>query len=996
MIQITRYSKSGGPLTKRISLGPDGKIISDGSACLMQSGLAYRVRLTGVEELAALIGRLSANEAISLGALRGDLPDQVEITTRRRLEELNGTAVPHLIARTAEFISYRTGEPALALIDIDTKGMPADVSAHLEALGGHRNALTSIVPGLTRAAAVYRQSTSAGLYRTDTAERFPGSGGAHNYVVVQDGADIERFLKVLHDFCWLEGLGWWVVGAGGQLLERSLVDRTVYAPERLVFEGGPIVATPLAQDLAAREPHIFPGETVDTRLACPDLTLAQKARVRDVKEAAKHKLAPQAASARSAFIALQVRSLEWFGVPVTKARRMVEQQCSGVLLPNIGLPFDAAELWGKTVGDVLADPDRFVGATLADPLEGVEYGRDKAKIMRRVDGSLWIHSFAHGRTFYELKHDAESIKSAILAADQKQAPALLAGLLLDAEIEPDEEQLLRVLTCERSGLKARPLGAMIKAAMKRRAEQRAQAERQRQAAQRQDGRVCLPAPLPDDERLPVLRTLDEVLIGTTDAEPPMRDLDGRPVEVRTRQPMLFHELTEAGVNAEEAEETRLPPPEFPLLTRHDAFSMAHPIERYVEFAETDRNGAERSVALSSTFVQHFMNYRDSALPRVNSIVTTPLVLPNGSLLATPGLDRGRRLVFRIEPAVLALLPATDACTPAAVARAMDFLVNEWLVDVAADFVGKTVLIAGALTIIERVLLPERPCFFVTAGQRGGGKTTAVVMIILAVTGKKPPAAAWSPNEEERRKALLAYFMEGLAAMVWDNIPRCTAISCPSIEKSLTSDTYSDRLLGASEIQTASSSTIQWFTGNNITPRSDLTSRSLDTHLQVERADPENRPFRHSDPIAWTIKHRGRILQALYTILLGNPQLRPGTGQMPKTRFKTWWTLVGSAIENAASLMADLEKDMPNHRRRAAAIDFATIFHDFEAEDEQTNAIAGALQIMNARWGNEASFSATDVCNFILAPAQDVENAIALRGFIEQATQWRRSARRAGR
>jgi hypothetical protein len=40
------------------------------------------------------------------------------------------------------------------------------------------------------------------------------------------------------------------------------------------------------------------------------------------------------------------------------------------------------------VGDVLADPDRFVGATLADPQEGVEYGTGKAKVMQRPDGSL--------------------------------------------------------------------------------------------------------------------------------------------------------------------------------------------------------------------------------------------------------------------------------------------------------------------------------------------------------------------------------------------------------------------------------------------------------------------------------------------------------------------------------------------------------------------------------------------------------------------------------
>jgi hypothetical protein len=41
-----------------------------------------------------------------------------------------------------------------------------------------------------------------------------------------------------------------------------------------------------------------------------------------------------------------------------------------------------------------------------DPVEGVGYGRCKAKIMRRDDGGLCVHSFAHGRTMYALKWDA--------------------------------------------------------------------------------------------------------------------------------------------------------------------------------------------------------------------------------------------------------------------------------------------------------------------------------------------------------------------------------------------------------------------------------------------------------------------------------------------------------------------------------------------------------------------------------------------------------------
>ncbi len=494
----------------------------------------------------------------------------------------------------------------------------------------------------------------------------------------------------------------------------------------------------------------------------------------------------------------------------------------------------------------------------------------------------------------------------------------------------------------------------------------------------------MPAPRPDAERLPVVRALDHVLREAQDDEPPMRDLDGRPVEVRTRQPLLLHELTGAGANATETAQARLPAPELPLLTAHDKVSLAHLIERYVAYVEKSARGRERLVALAPVFVEHYMGYRDSLLPRVGAVVTMPLVLPDGTLLAPRGLDRARKLVFRIEPDLLEHLPRAETCTESAVKEAMRFLLEEWLVDVAADFTGKCVLVAAALTILERALLPERPAFFITAGHRGGGKTTTTMMLVLATTGRKPPAAAWSPNEEERRKALFAYLAEGLPVLCWDNIPRGAAISCPSIEKALTSESYCDRVLGHSVTQTVPATTVMFFTGNNIEPRGDLASRSLSVRLSVDRPDPENRPFQHADPIHWTMLNRNRILRALYTLLLGNPQLRPGQFREPETRFKTWWSLVGSAVEHAAGLLAR-EGEAESGRidrsdeTRPVAIRFRDLFNNFEAEEEQTSALAGILEMLREHWPYR--FRAADIARFIEEKAAGLE----LKSLIEQAT-----------
>ena len=117
---------------------------------------------------------------------------------------------------------------------------------------------------------------------------------------------------------------------------------------------------------------------------------------------------------------------------------------------------------------------------------------------------------------------------------------------------------------------------------------------------------------------------------------------------------------------------------------------------------------------------------------------------------------------------------------------------------------------------------------------------------------------------------MSYFLYGVAYILWDNIARGTQISCPHIEKSCTAAYYSDRKLGVSETVCTAASTIHFFTGNNIGAKGDLASRSLHIRLDVDRVDPENRPFKHPDPIGWTENHRAEILAALYTILLGNP------------------------------------------------------------------------------------------------------------------------------
>jgi hypothetical protein len=252
--------------------------------------------------------------------------------------------------------------------------------------------------------------------------------------------------------------------------------------------------------------------------------------------------------------------------------------------------------------------------------------------------------------------------------------------------------------------------------------------------------------------------------------------------------------------------------------------VAEMIEGHIDFYD-EKDGPRRSVHLPMSFVRHYRQRHDDVLPTVVAIATSPIVLADGGLLAPDGLDRDRGIVFYIPEKLREVVPEPENCTKEAARKAMQFLTEEWLCDVASDYVGKCTLIAAAMTVLERSLLPDRPAFFVTAGRRGGGKTTTIIMLLMAVTGLRPAASSWSTNEEERRKALLAQFMCGVPYVLWDNIARATQISCPHIERSCTSAYYSDRRLGVSEMVSTAASAIHFFSPATTSPHAATSPRA---------------------------------------------------------------------------------------------------------------------------------------------------------------------------
>ena len=240
-------------------------------------------------------------------------------------------------------------------------------------------------------------------------------------------------------------------------------------------------------------------------------------------------------------------------------------------------------------------------------------------------------------------------------------------------------------------------------------------------------------PRADRELLPEVTFLDGLLANDSSEEPPMRNASRALVRVEEKEPWALHQLTSDGANADDEPTDAMKPPTEPVLVELTPIGVELLLEQYVRWIEYKKDGGAYFAALPMPFIKALMEYPSSAVPVVRAINTVPAHYRVGRSIDGVGLDRTTGLFHRIDPIMRKCLPQGKP-TEEQIKDALSFLLHEWLVDVALDPVGKCVTVMLALTLLQRALLPERPAFFVTAGQRGGGKTTLVNMIISPCWG----------------------------------------------------------------------------------------------------------------------------------------------------------------------------------------------------------------------------------------------------------------------
>jgi hypothetical protein len=192
-----------------------------------------------------------------------------------------------------------------------------------------------------------------------------------------------------------------------------------------------------------------------------------------------------------------------------------------------------------------------------------------------------------------------------------------------------------------------------------------------------------------------------------------------------------------------------------------------------------------------------------------------------------------------------------------------------------------------------------PMGLADAPQAGSGKTLLVSIVSEKASGS---AAAMRPapirDDDEWRKTLTATVQAGHCLTIFDNVDH--VLESPSLALAVTATTWTDRILGRTELVTLPQRTMFVVTGNNIVLGGDLPRRCYSIRLDPQCSEPwRNRKFRHPDLRGWVRSNRGRLLAAILTLarawfIAGCPQ--PSTPILGS--FEEWCRIVGGILEFA--------------------------------------------------------------------------------------------------
>jgi putative DNA primase/helicase len=282
-------------------------------------------------------------------------------------------------------------------------------------------------------------------------------------------------------------------------------------------------------------------------------------------------------------------------------------------------------------------------------------------------------------------------------------------------------------------------------------------------------------------------------------------------------------------------------------------------------------------------------------PRLEAIVHSPTMRPDGSILTTPGYDPDTGLYLDMNGTAFPDIPHKPDWDHARAAIAT-------LHEVFQDFpfldarIHYSAALAGTISLVCRFAVQGNvPMFAARSTTRGSGKGLLVDAISLIGTSRLAPRWPQTSDEEEERKRLLTLALDGDPLVLIDNVTQ--PLGSAALDAAITARVIKDRILGRTQSKEAPMHAVFFTSGNNMVFKGDMARRVVPIDLDPKMEKPEERnDFTHPRLLTWIRANRPRLVCAALTVLAAYFKAGcPTQGIKPLGSFEEWSDLVRSAL-----------------------------------------------------------------------------------------------------
>lgn len=319
-----------------------------------------------------------------------------------------------------------------------------------------------------------------------------------------------------------------------------------------------------------------------------------------------------------------------------------------------------------------------------------------------------------------------------------------------------------------------------------------------------------------------------------------------------------------------------------------------------------------------------------ALPELNGIARQPFFRSgSGELVLKPGYDALSGIYGRFDAKAFALPEPTREAASLALDR-LQWLMREFYFATDTD---RSAALCAMLTAAARSGLPLAPAFNVTAASPGSGKSYLSASITPFAGPGEPLNMSYPSNSEEASKAMLAALVQSPAVIAFDDM-QTDWLPYGVMNRMLTSETISERVLGSSRMVTAGTNTFVIGTGNNVGPVRDMCRRLLSIRLAPPSSAPAMLTYK-GKPVDEVRGKREKYVTAALTIITAwQAAGSPKADVPPIGSFSEWSDMCRQPLiwlgqpDPAASLMDQIKSD-PDTAALGAFIDAWT--YEFSAK-----------------------------------------------------------------